>query len=176
MTFLTQHPWLAITIGTIFVALGGLFATWGWNQSSELRKNESLVEAVVHEWRLNDSMVKEALSLAQRWNIKGDKEKFSNRPYKSSRLNALISSGSLGEDHEPLLIAAQKYESTIGDMEAALRIAGRHTPGIFIQPELIHNPPCEMSVIEKDFLSDQFLRLLDAHRKLGVLLKQYDSN
>lgn len=172
MTFFAQQPWIAITIGTIFVALGGLFATWGWNQSSELRNKESLVEAVVQEWQLNDSMVKEALSLARRWNKKGNEESFSNLPYKSARLNALISSGALGEGNESLLIAAQKYESTIGDMEAALRIVGRHTPGIFIQTELIHNPPREMPEIEEDLLSDVFLKVLEAHRDFGVLLKQ----
>jgi len=172
MTLLAQQPWIAITIGTIFVAMGGLFATWGWSQSTELRNKESLVEAVVQEWQLNDSMVKDALSLAQRWNNKRDKERFSNRPYKSARLNALISSGVLGEGHNSLLVAAQKYESTIGDMEAALRIAGRHTPGIFIRTELIHNPPDEMPVIEKDLLSDVFLKVFEAHRDIGDLLKQ----
>jgi hypothetical protein len=173
MTVLAQHPWIAIAVGAILVGLGGFCANWGWHQSSELKNRNNLIKAVVQEWQINDSMVKEALSLAQRWNIKGNEEKFSNRSYKSTRLNALISSGDLGDRHESLLVAAQKYESTIGDMEAALRIVGRLTPGIFIKVELIHNPPDEMPENENDLLSGVFLNVLEAHRELGVSLKSF---
>ena len=174
MAFFAQHPWVAITVGTIFVGFGGYLATWGWNQSSELKYRDNLITAVVQEWRLNDHMMKEAVSLARRWNARGKNENFSYRPFKTARLNALISSGILGDEYEPLSSAVQKYESAIGDMMAYLRIAGRSNPGIYIKVELIHNPPDEMPGEESDLLSQAFLTVLQEHRRLSdVLSKQY---
>jgi hypothetical protein len=176
MAFLAQHPWIAITVGTIFVVCGGLLATWGWNQGSELKYRENLIAAVVQEWRLNDHMVKEAISLARHWNAREEPENFSYRPYKTARLNALISSGIFGEEHKSLVSAVQNYESAIGDMMAYLRIAGRHNPGIFIRVELIHNPPDEMPENESDLLSQSFISVLKEHRHLGdVLAEQYST-
>lgn len=170
MTILTQHPWIAVSVGTLFVAFGGLFATWGWNQSSELRNRQNLITTVVEEWRLNDATIKKDLALARSWNVRGKEDSFSRQPYKSARLNTLISSGLFGQQHEAFINASQNYESAIGDMEAALRIVGRLTPGIFINTQLIHDPPDELPKDEGDLLSKPFLSVLKAHRQLGVVL------
>lgn len=174
MTVFLNHPWLAITIGTVIVGVGGWIATWGWNQSSELARRENLIAAVVKEWRINDQMMKESISLARRWSNRGEKENFSHRPFKTSRINALISSGSFGEKHESLLSAVQNYEIAIGDMTGYLRIAGRFNPGIYIKVDLIHDPPKEMPENESDLLSDAFQAVLKQHRHLsGILSSQY---
>ena len=170
MNVFLNHPWLAITIGTIFVGVGGWIATWGWNQSSELANRENLIEAVVKEWRINDHMMNEAISLAHRWNKREEKDNFSYRPFKTSRLNALISSGSFGEKYEALMNAAQKYEIAVGDMMAYLRIAGRFNPGIYIKVDLIHDSSEEIPNDESDLLSDAFLTVLKEHRHFGEIL------
>ena len=175
MAFFAQHPWVAIIVGTIFVGFGGYLATWGWNQSSELKYRDNLITAVKKEWRLNDNMMKEAVSLARRWNTREENENFSYQPYKTARLNALISSGIFGEEQKSLVSAVQNYESAVGDMMAYLRIAGRHNPGIFIRVELIHNPPDEMPENESDLLSQSFISVLKEHRHLGDVLAEQSS-
>jgi len=170
MTIFLNHPWVAITIGTVFVGIGGWIATWGWNQSSEFANRENLIKAVVQEWRINDQMVKEAISLARKWNNRDESENFTYRPFKTSRINALISSGSFGEKYKSLLNAAQNYEVAVGDMTAYLRIAGRTNPGIYIKTDLIHNPPDEMPSEESDLLSQTFLSVLKEHRNLRDVL------
>ena len=169
MAFLAQQPWIAITLGTVFVALGGLLATWGWNQSSEIRNRASLIEAVTQEWKINDAMIEDDLSLARRWSTRGDREHFSRRAYKSARLNALISSSALNDGRMPLFIAATQYERAIGEMDTALRIAGRHTPGIYLKVDLIHDPPAEMPLNEQELLSEVFLRVIAAHREIAFV-------
>ncbi len=174
MAIFLNHPWVAVTVGTLLVASGGLLATWGWNRSSELKSRENLITAVAQEWRLNDQMINEALSIARRWNGREEKENFSYRPLKTARLNALISSGIFGEERASFVSAAQNNEIAIGDMMAYLRIAGRRNPGIYLKVELIHNPPDEMPTKENDLLSQAFLTVLKEHRHLGaVLSKQY---
>ncbi|MBW7991377.1 MAG: hypothetical protein FVQ84_15385 [Planctomycetes bacterium] len=174
MPVFLNHPWIAITFGTILVAAGGWIATWGWNQSSELENKDNLIAAVVQEWQINDRMIKEAVSLARRWNERNETERFSHRPFKTARLNALISSGKLGKKYEALLSAALNYERAIGDMMGYLRIAGRSNPGIYIKVELIHNPPDEMPTEESNLLSESFLTVLKKHGHIGdVLSKQY---
>ena len=170
MSFLAQHPWVAVAIGTIMVGSGGFIATWGWNKASELQYRKNLVASVMHEWRLNDQMVEDALSLAKRWNEREDKENFSFQPYKAVRLNALISSGVFGDSQRSLVRAIENYESAIGDLNAHMRIVGRLNPGLFIKVELIHDPPDDMPVDEEDLLAQSFLALLKEHRQVGDML------
>jgi len=143
-------------------------ATWGWNKASELQHQRNLVSSVIFEWRLNDHSIEDALSLAKRWNKKGDKENFSYQPYKAERLNALLSSGIIGDSVK--LEAIGKYESAIADFNAYMRIAGRHNPGLFIKIEFIGKPPAEMPVKEEDFLAQPFLSLMHEHRQVGKAL------
>jgi hypothetical protein len=176
MSLLAQHPWVAVAIGTVMVGTGGLIATWGWNKASELQYQKNLVSSVIYEWRLNDQSIEDALSLAKRWNKRGDKENFSYQPYKAERLNALISSGVIGDSQRLLVGAIRKYESAIGDSNAYMRIAGRHNPGLFIKAELIHNPSDEMPAKEEDLLAQSFLTLLEEHRRVGnMLADQYST-
>ncbi len=170
MSFLAQHPWVAIAIGTIMVASGGFIATWGWNKTSEHQYRKNLVSSVIYEWRLNDQMIEDALSLAKRWNEREDQENFSYQPYKAVRLNALISSGVFGDSQGSLVGAIQKYESAVGDFTAGMRIVGRHNPGLFINTELIYDPPGGMAVDEEDLLAQPFLTLLKEHRRVGNML------
>ncbi len=80
MSFLAQHPWIAIAIGAIMLGSGGVIATWGWNMASEHQYRQNLVSSVIYEWRLNDQMIRDALSLAKRWNEREDEEHFSYQP------------------------------------------------------------------------------------------------
>jgi len=181
MTIFVQYPWISITIGTLLVASGGLLATWGWNQNSELKNKENLITTVVHEWQVNDRMIKVSLSLANKWNVRAKDENFSDQPYKSTRLNALISSGAFGTSDKTFVDAAQDYENAIGEMEAALRIVGRFNTGVFINTDLIHNPPEEMPEDEAVLLSKPFRTVLDSHRRFGEVLsdkfpKLFNSN
>ena len=152
------------------VGIGGLIATWGWNKNSELQYRMNLVSSVIYEWHLNDQLIKDALSLAKRWNERGDKETFSYQPYKAVRLNALISSGVFGDSQRSLVGAIQKYESAVGDFTTGMRIVGRHNPGLFIKTELIHDRPGEMPIDEEDLLAQSFLTLLKEHRRVGNML------
>ena len=178
MSFLAQHPWVAIAIGTIMGGTGVIIATWGWNRASEFQYRENLVSSVICEWQLNDQMIQDALSLAKRWNEREDKENFSYQPYKAVRLNALISSGVFGDSQRSLIGAIQKYENAVGDLNAYMRIAGRLNPGLFIKVELIHDPPPpgQMPADEEDFLAQSFLTLLKEHRRVGNILANRYSN
>jgi hypothetical protein len=152
------------------VGSGGLIATWGWNKDSELQYRKNLISSVIYEWRLNDQLIEEALLLAKRWNERGDNENFSYQPYKAVRLNALISSGVLGDSQRSLVGAIRRYENAVGDLNAYMGIAERHNPGLFIKSELIHDPPSEMPVDEEDLLAQSFFILLKEHRRVGNML------
>lgn len=169
--FLMHYPLIAIAVGTAFVCGGGLLATWGWNQMSELQHKSNLITAAVREWKLNEQMTAEATALARRWNTRENAENFSYQPYKASRLNGLISSGLLGGSEKRLIHAAQSYETAIGDFNAYLRIAGRHNPGLFLKPQFIHKPPEKLPSKDQELLADAFQNLIVEHRRLGDALK-----
>lgn len=170
MSILEQHPYVAITLGTILVACGGLLATWGWNQVSVLSQRDNLMISVSEEWRLNESMVNDVISLARRWNKKEDGENFPYQPFKSNRSAALISSGVLESKSSSLVKAIEKYETAIEEFSASQRIAGRTNPGLFIKIEFIHPKNDEFPTEESELLSESFLRLLSEHRNVGNLL------
>lgn len=170
MSLLMQHPWIAIVLGTVLVAVGGLVATWGWNRTSELEQRSNLVIAAVREWQFNDRMASEAVSLARRWNDRAEGENFSYQSFKAFRLNAFISSGFFGEGEKPVFDAAREYETSIGDFNAGLRIAERFNPGLFINTRFIHDK-LDLPDDEKELCSETFHRLLVAHRRFGGVLQ-----
>ncbi len=170
MNFLAQHPWIAIVVGTGIVGSGGLLATWGWNQKSQLSHYENLISGVAEEWRLNDQLAAEAIIIAQRWNSRADNENFPFRPFKSDRARALISSGFRAGSKSQLVLAVKNYDDAVAEFTARQQIAGRHNPGLFIVSDLIHNPPERMPETEDEFLAAPFLLFLSAHRHVGEAL------
>jgi len=170
MNFLAQHPWAAISIGTILVVIGGLLATWGWNQRSELQHQDNLITAVAEEWRLNEQMIVDVISLARSWNTRGDSESFPYHPFKSFRAKALITSGVFNDTHNSLIQAIKNYEIAIAKFTASQKIVGRHNPGIYLKRELIHKPPKSMPKNEEELLATPFIKLLSEHRQLGEFL------
>ena len=142
-------------------------ATWGWNKSSEVQQKNHLIISVICEWQQNDQMVNSAISLARRWNAGDRRENFSYTPYKTSRLNNLISYGLFGASESQLIKESQRYESALEAFNAYLRIAGRTNTGLFLNANLIHEPTVKLRDEEKTILGTDFQSLVLEHRNLG---------
>jgi hypothetical protein len=168
-----QSGWILVLVGTALVAVGGLLATLGWDKIRSERQWRNAVVGVVRESELNDMMIQAALDVARRWPTRRGDENFSYDGYQAAHVTAMVTSGTV-EDRR-MLGALEAYQRAISRFNAALRIVGRHNPGMFLRVELIHqNDPKAWPQETRDALAEPFRSLLAAHEDArGTLERAY---
>ena len=162
----------SVLLGTVWVALGGLLATRGWNQIRVQEQWRGTVRGLVREVELNDRMIKAAADLVQRWPTRSETENFSYEPYHSTHITGLVTSSLLESPKDrALLEALEGYERAISRFNAVLRVVNRLNPGLFIRSDLIHTTDAKAwPPNSRDALAQPFLALLTAHEKVKDLL------
>ncbi len=169
--------WSLVVGGTILVGLGGLVATLGWNKITAANQGRNAIAGIAREVRLNDRMIKEAVSLIERWPQRSENEAFALETYRSSHVTGALTSGLLQPESkadQELLQALEDYEAAISRFNAALRIVGRLTPGIFIKTDLIHADAKGWPANYREAFAPRFEALVTLHdRTLAVLQDRY---
>jgi hypothetical protein len=171
--------WILVVGGTILVGLGGLIATLGWNKITAADQRRNAIAGIAREVRLNDRLIKEAVQLIERWPQRSENEGFSPETYRSSHVAGALTSGLLQpefKDDQKLLQTLEDYEAAISRFNAALRIVGLLTPGIFIKHGLIHADADAKGwpTNYRDAFAPPFEALVTYHdRTLAVLQGQY---
>ena len=169
--------WIWVLFGTLLIAVGGVIATHGWNKKTTDDQRRNVLIGIAREVRLNDRMIKEALERVKTWPHRSPTDTFSYEDYRSAQVAAALTSGLLEPDSrhdEELLKALEEYEAAISQFNGALRIVGRHTPGIFIKTDLIHAEAKDWPADHNDALAPLFKTLISRHEgALAVLESRY---
>jgi hypothetical protein len=174
----TTWGWTWVIVGTLLVAAGGLIATFGWDTIRGDRQRRNAIKGLARETTLNDRMVKEAAQLVLRWSRRVETDNFSLVTYRHTQVAAALTSGLLqpeAKGDRDLLQALDEYETAISRFNGALRIVGRHTPGIFIKPDLISADPKAWPENYRQAFAGPFQDLVDSHeRTMNVLKERFD--
>ncbi len=170
--------WAYVIVGTILVAVGGLFATFGWNKIRSEEQRRGVIVGVAREVRLNDRMIKQAVKLVAKWPHRSKNDIFSYEAYRNTHVSAALTSGLFrvekGVDAE-LLQALERYEAAISRFNAFLRIVGLQNPGIFIKSHLIHAQPDMWPANYHEALAEPFEALItEQERIMGMLQHKYN--
>lgn len=166
-----QNGPLLIGLGVLFIGFGGILGTLGWNRVSTNSQKRNIVASVIRECESNKKMIDEAIALIESPDFSS--WSFSYRPYSSTHLSMLLTSGLFDfTGTEALAVRAEleKYEEAIYAFNAGLRIVGRHNPGLFIKTEFIHNPQRLRETQVDSVLSDKFMRLKTTSENVLALL------
>jgi hypothetical protein len=172
-----QNGWLLIILGAVFIGIGGIFGTLGWNKLSTLSQKKNILASVTRECESNKKMIDDAVEAISQYN--GTGWNFSYRPYKSTQVDAFLTSGIFSfRGHEATSIREEleKYEEAIEEFNAGLRVVGRHNPGLFVKNELIHDQAKLKANLKQDgvecVLSEKFVRLKNTNEKVLGFLSQ----
>lgn len=168
-----ENEWLLISVGLLLIGLGGVLGTLGWNKYHIHSQKNNIIDSVKRECISNKNMIHEALETIRQNNATS--RGFSYRPYKSTQVNVFLTSGLFyfrGSEASTIREAFEQYEQEIDHFNAALRIVGRHNPGLFLKPEFVHNRAKVMEVEIDSALSEKFFRLKIANEKVLKILSQ----
>ena len=55
--------WLIIILGAVFIAIGGMIGTFGWEKLNLNHQKQTINKAVFREWESNDKMIDKAIDL-----------------------------------------------------------------------------------------------------------------
>lgn len=159
--------WTYVITGTVLVGVGGSLATLGWNKIRSHEQWRNAVVGVVREVQLNGGMIEAATALVRRWPTRSEGENFAYVPYHSSHVTSMITSGQLDPESpndREVVNALEAYEQAVSRFNAALRIVGRHNPGLFLRPDLIHTTDAKAWPEDtQEALAEEFRRLVRTH-------------
>lgn len=166
-----QNGPFLIGLGALLIGLGGILGTLGWNKMSTNSQKNNIVASVIRECESNKKMIDEAIALIE--NPTSSAWSFSYSPYKATHLGIILTSGLFdfsGNEALAIRVELEKYEEAIESFNAALRIVGRHNPGLFLKPEFIHDLKSLKNTGVNSVLTDKFKILRTTNETvLGLL-------